>query len=210
MPTANPGPLICGVWGYPMDWAPIIPVAVGGLIALAGGALAEFGSGLRARRAERVASALRLDTRDLELWELSLPAAGRVREGFSAAMSSATPPSPWEPQQGPDFDDYFSEWWDDKEAALSNDVALIPNPQFRAALAIVGRAVAWGWALHRHAPFASNYRASVLGTSRVGFDIASAWMRGERDLGADLETQVDELSAALGKMDAALASERSD
>lgn len=193
-----------------MDWAQVLPVALGGLIALAGGALAEFGSGLRARRAERVASALRLDTRDLELWELSLPAAARVREKFSAAMSSATPPSPWEPQQGPDFDDYFGEWWEDKEAALSNDVALIPNPQFRSALAVVGRAVAWGWALHRHAPFAPDYRASVFETSQVGFDIASAWMRGERTLGTDLETQVEDLSGSLRKMDAALAADRGE
>jgi len=191
-----------------MDWSEYLLVAVGGLIGLAGVALGEFGSGRRARRAERVASALRLDTRDVELWELSLPAAARVRDQFGAAISAASPPSPWEPDEQPNFDDSFNEWWVTKEEPLSNDVALIPNPHFRTALAVVGRAVAWGWALHRHAPFAPTYRVSVLVTSRTGFEIASAWMRGERALGTDLETQVQELAESLRKMDAALAAEK--
>ena len=184
-----------------MDWSGIAAASVGAFIALAGVGLAEFGQWRRARSTEKATLAARAEDRQAELWEISLPAAGRVQDLFATVIQSSLPPSPWEPEFGTSFEEGFAEWWESKVHSLQRDIALIPSPDFREFLTTTSNGVGYGWALSHKAGYAPSYRNAVLEVGRIAFEVSSAWMRDEQVVESELRTRVDAVAAAIGEAD---------
>lgn len=179
-----------------MDLSAILSAAGGAAIALAGVGIAEFGQSRRARRSEDAALTARSEDRRAELWQISLPAAGRIQDLFATVIQLAQPPSPWQPDTGESFDDAFPEWWETKEQGLQRDIFLIPSPDFRALLTTASQGVYYGWALAHKERYSSSYRNAVLQIGRIGLEISSAWMRDEKIVDHELRVRIDAVATA--------------
>ncbi len=160
----------------------------------------------RARRVERDARESRTDDRRHQLWEMSLPAAGRVQELFLTANGFAQPKPPeFEPTLP--FDEGFPDWWEDRGQKLLQDVALIPSRPIRELLDIAADGVSYSYGLTRQTAWAPTYQESVLSTSRLGFEVVSAWMRDE-SVDSATQAKVNALKASLDNMHAQYADQR--
>lgn len=160
----------------------------------------------RARRVERDARDTRNDDRRHQLWEMSLPAAGRVQELFLTANAIAQPQPP-DPEPTLPFDEGFPDWWEDRGQKLLQDVALIPSRQIREMLDVAADGVSYSYGLTRETAWAPTYQESVLSTSRLGFEVVSAWMRDE-NVDSTTQAKVNGLKASLDEMHAQYADQR--
>ena len=185
-----------------MGWDAIAPVALGALAALAGAGLAEVGQWVRVRRAERVALAARTVDRRAELWELSLPAASRVRDHMLWVVRAATRPPPWDLTGDElDFDEDFSDRWYAKKPELDSDIELIPSIELRGALSTVSDGIWRAWGLANKAKYAVDMQTAVRRVAQVGFEAISGWMRGEGSMDLSLAKRLDPIAEGLKEID---------
>lgn len=132
------------------------------------------------------------------LWEISRPAAERVRERLIAVERLSSLPNPWAPPEPePDFDDGFPEWWEDQDPIVERDIALIPSTEFRQHLTNVREGIGEAWAL-RQVGYAADQRESVSNITQIGIEVVSAWLRGERSLSVKVHEDLLELTTRRG------------
>ena len=186
-----------------MDSSTWIPAAAALVGTVVGGGISELGQWRRWRIADDAAQAARAEDRRAALWQISQPAAARIREVFAAIVSVAEPPNSYEPEEksGIPFDEGFPEWWEAQEKKLKYDVALIPSLDFRAALTPLRKAIRYGWTLSTTGGYPLEYREAVLSVAQIGFDVISAWMRGEQVIAPDLRGRVDAIAAAVSRVE---------
>ena len=115
----------------------------------------------------------------------------------------AEPPNFYEPQEesGIPFDEGFPEWWEKQEKELKYDAALIPSADFRTALGSLRKAIRYSWTLKSTGGHPLEYREAVLSVAQVGFDVISAWMRGEQAIESDLRGRVDVIASAVSRVE---------
>lgn len=175
-------------------WIPAVTALLGTVV---GGGISELGQWRRSRVAEVQAKATRDEARQWELWDASQPAAARVRERFTSIVRGAEPPPfyKYEDDYEISFEEGFPEWWEDQRKQLEGDIALIPSSYFRTNLSILKEAASLAPLLRRYGGYPLGYKEAVHVVAQAGFDVISAWMRGEQVLDRELGARVDEIAA---------------
>lgn len=182
-------------------WTGVIGAALGALLALVGVGMSEFGHSRRADRAERDAGVARREARRQELWNISLPAGGRVQDLFATVIRLAQRENADEYEPQAPFEEGFPEWWDERRRDLVRDIALIPSSVIRGALTTAHDGIDIGFDLVRLTGYATGYQRAVARMAVIGFDVASAWLRDEPELDADLQRRLDDLASKIYEAD---------
>ncbi|MGW9629652.1 hypothetical protein ACWGST_03045 [Agromyces sp. NPDC055520] len=171
-------------------WLGVIGGVFGALFALAGVWLSEIGHQKRAKQAADALLSARAEDRRAELWQISLPAVGRVQELFATVVRLARIE---DDEPGTDFNEDFPEWWKGKRISLDREIALLPSHEFREALTLAANGVDGAYALKD----GWSLRHTVERAAHIGFDLASAWLRDECSLDETLHQRVTSLGVRL-------------
>lgn len=151
------------------------------------------------RRAAKREADASSEARSAHLWELSRHAASELQADF-VALAKATRRRYQVSEPDERFEDVFDESWEGQESQYEQQVALIPDATFRSALETVIEGIGANYGLVYKAGYASSREATVNQLAALGFDLTSAWLRGERVIDARVFERIDDLRKSLAHM----------
>lgn len=124
---------------------------------------------------------------------------------MDAAQSFAETEPPLD-YTGPPFDlqEEWPDWWASRKSRLRREVARIHDDQARRQLGDVAEALTYAFWIEHWGPGKRSGYDVIRSASRAGFEVASAWLRGE-SVNADWAAEIVELHGEVDQMLEAIA-----